>query len=148
MLLLGSFPGEESLARGQYYANPRNQFWTLLFAVLNETLPDTYQARLARLAARGVALCDVLETCRRKGSLDSAIKDARPNREVAAFLKAHPAIKVYCTSRKAHALFLRHFGTFGGFSAALASPSPAYASVKFAQKARQWRALLSGVLGN
>ena len=34
VLILGSLPGERSLARGQYYAHPQNQFWRLVGEVL------------------------------------------------------------------------------------------------------------------
>ena len=38
LLLLGSLPGEESLARGRYYAHPRNQFWRLAGTVIGAEL--------------------------------------------------------------------------------------------------------------
>ncbi|MCK2125050.1 DNA-deoxyinosine glycosylase, partial [Pseudomonas sp. PNPG3] len=75
ILVLGSFPGAASLAAGQYYAHPRNQFWRLISAVVGEdlaTLP--YAERLPRLLAHGVGLWDVLGECEREGSLDSNIR--------------------------------------------------------------------------
>ena len=38
VLVLGSLPGEISLAKGQYYANPQNQFWRLIEAVIDAEL--------------------------------------------------------------------------------------------------------------
>ena len=74
LVLLGSFPGAASLAAGQYYAHPRNQFWPLLAALLDEDLPALgYARRLQRLCARGLGLWDVIGRCRRRGSLDAAI---------------------------------------------------------------------------
>src|SRR5919206_121626 len=61
VLVLGSLPGEESLARGQYYANPRNHFWRLIGAVIGAelvTLP--YEARLEALLAAGIGLWDTV----------------------------------------------------------------------------------------
>ena len=38
LLVLGSLPGEKSLAAAQYYANPQNQFWRLMQAVTGAPL--------------------------------------------------------------------------------------------------------------
>jgi hypoxanthine-DNA glycosylase len=37
VLILGTMPGHESLAKGEYYANPRNQFWKIIYQMLGET---------------------------------------------------------------------------------------------------------------
>ena len=59
VLILGSFPGEASLQARQYYAHPRNQFWPILSALLDEPLVTMdYPARLARLEGRRVAVWD------------------------------------------------------------------------------------------
>ncbi|MDO8409874.1 MAG: DNA-deoxyinosine glycosylase [Phenylobacterium sp.] len=79
LLILGSLPGEISLQRGQYYANPRNQFWRLMAAVTEGPMPDAYEDRLAHLRRHGVGLWDTVKTARRIGSLDGAIQAAQPN---------------------------------------------------------------------
>ncbi|HEX5182706.1 MAG TPA: DNA-deoxyinosine glycosylase [Allosphingosinicella sp.] len=80
LLLLGSLPGEESLARRQYYGNPRNHFWGLMSAVIGRDLvPLAYEERLRALLAAGVGLWDTVGAATRRGSLDGAIRDHRPN---------------------------------------------------------------------
>src|SRR5512139_2295797 len=77
VLVLGSFPGEASLAASQYYAHPRNHFWPILAAVLGEDFATKpYRTRLARLRAHGVGLWDTIVACERRGSLDGAIRNA------------------------------------------------------------------------
>ncbi|MDP2226330.1 MAG: DNA-deoxyinosine glycosylase [Moraxellaceae bacterium] len=80
VLILGSLPGEASLAQAQYYAHPRNQFWRLLAALAQVALPETYGARLDMLRALGVGLWDVVGSAERVGSLDGAIRRPIANR--------------------------------------------------------------------
>lgn len=75
LFILGSLPGDASLAARRYYAHPRNQFWRLLGAALSEELHDlTYERRLERLAERRIGLWDVVGFAGRRGSLDHAIR--------------------------------------------------------------------------
>ena len=78
--MLGSLPGDASLAARRYYAHPTNQFWRLLGAAIGEELqPLEYEERLERLAARRVGLWDVIASATRPGSLDQAIRLAEHN---------------------------------------------------------------------
>jgi hypoxanthine-DNA glycosylase len=81
LFVLGSLPGDASLAASRYYAHPTNQFWRLLGSAIGEELQAlSYEDRLARLAARQVGLWDVIASASRRGSLDQAIRDAEHNR--------------------------------------------------------------------
>ena len=80
VLVLGSLPGEESLARSQYYANPRNHFWRLIGAVTGIDLAALpYEQRLEALLGAGVGLWDTVGSATRRGSLDGAIRLDRAN---------------------------------------------------------------------
>lgn len=77
LLILGSLPGDASLAAQQYYAHPQNAFWRLVGRVVGQhlaTLP--YEQRLEALCAAGIGLWDVIAGGERRGSLDSAIRNA------------------------------------------------------------------------
>jgi len=114
-LILGSFPGEASLAATQYYAHPRNQFWRLLGTVLEEPLAElAYEERLRRVLAHGIGVWDVLAACHREGSLDAAIRNAQPNDF--ASLREHAPLTASacgtCWPRViARAVWMRRFAT-------------------------------------
>lgn len=92
LLVLGSLPGEKSLAAQQYYANRQNKFWHLMSAVLGvELVTRDYDARLRTLLAHGVGLWDVVAEAHRPGSLDSAIRD-RDDNDLPGLLARYPAI--------------------------------------------------------
>ena len=89
LIVLGSLPGDASLAAQRYYAHPTNQFWRLLGGAMGEDMAGlAYQARLERLAVRGVALWDVVAEAVRPGSLDGAIRAVRGN-ALAEFVAGH-----------------------------------------------------------
>ncbi|HEX8534024.1 MAG TPA: DNA-deoxyinosine glycosylase [Allosphingosinicella sp.] len=95
LLVLGSLPGDESLARARYYANPQNQFWRLMGEVIGSDLVGLgYEARLERLLKARVGLWDSVGTATRRGSLDGAIRlhSANPLRELAEGLPELRAI--------------------------------------------------------
>ncbi|MEN2785719.1 DNA-deoxyinosine glycosylase [Sphingomonas qilianensis] len=76
LLVLGSLPGDASLAVARYYAHPQNQFWRLMAAVIDIDLPGLpYDARLAALLAARVGLWDVVASATRAGSTDAAMRD-------------------------------------------------------------------------
>lgn len=93
LLILGSLPGERSLAERRYYAHPQNQFWRLLSPVVGRDLHAlAYDARLEALIARGIALWDVIATARRSGSSDAAIADATAN-DLLALVRSLPNLR-------------------------------------------------------
>lgn len=93
LLVLGSLPGERSLAERRYYAHPQNQFWPLIGAVIGRDLAALpYPDRLAALLEARVGLWDVVATARRAGSSDAAIRDAGAN-DLAGLLATLPDLR-------------------------------------------------------
>ena len=140
VLVLGSFPGVASLAARQYYAHPRNHFWPVLAALLDEPLPDLpYAERLDRIARRGIALWDTIVACERRGSSDQAIRNA--TRATSARVRsASPGIAVVAFNGNTAARALPRWREAGYATLALPSTSPAYTR-PFAEKLAAWRAL-------
>jgi hypoxanthine-DNA glycosylase len=140
LLVLGSFPSEASLAAQQYYAHPRNQFWPLLSALWGVDLAaQPYDARVAAVRERGLAIWDVYARCRRPGSLDSAIEASKPN-DLAAAIAAAPRLAGIAHNGGESARAMRITRGFGLPVWRLPSTSPANASWSFERKLAAWRA--------
>jgi len=93
LFLLGSLPGDASLAARQYYAHRTNQFWRLIGGVIGEELHRLdYPARIERLAKHRIGLWDVIASASRRGSLDQAIREAAHNR-LEHLLQDFPALR-------------------------------------------------------
>jgi len=154
VLVLGSLPGQESLRRRQYYAQPRNAFWPIMGALCGARPELPYPARTRRLAASGIALWDVCATAFRAGSLDASIlAGSVVVNDFAAFLARHRRIRLVCfNGRTAAALYRRHVlpalpaGARALATLELPSTSPAHAALSPARKLARWRQLV-GALG-
>jgi hypoxanthine-DNA glycosylase len=66
ILILGSMPGEESIRQHQYYTNPRNQFWKIIYHIYNAEMDGDYHKKTEFLLSKQIALWDVIESCHRK----------------------------------------------------------------------------------
>jgi hypoxanthine-DNA glycosylase len=142
VLILGTMPGRVSLQKSQYYAHPRNQFWSLLGAVLGLDMKAMeYERRVAACKRHGVALWEVFRSCEREGSLDSAIEDPEPA-EVPRLLREHGTIRaVFCNGGTSWKAFNAHFAEAlpkGVEAFSLPSSSPAHAGMDFEDKLKDW----------
>jgi hypoxanthine-DNA glycosylase len=144
VLILGSLPGDASLALAQYYGHPRNAFWRLMEAVLETPLVTlAYEDRLATLLSRGVGLWDVIGEANRRGSLDADIQDATAN-DLAALVETLPRLRaVAFNGGTAARLGGKLLASIADRLALLPLPSssPAHAARSFTEKAVLWRAL-------
>ncbi len=147
VLILGSMPGVASLQAHRYYAHPRNAFWPIVLKLLAGADLDHYEQRLQLLKQKQVALWDVLASCQRAGSLDSAIATrsviANP---IAALLQSHPSIQaIALNGNSAHQLFVRHCLPLINRDAVVILPmpstSPANAGMTTQQKYQRWAEL-------
>ena len=149
VLLLGSLPGEASLAAQRYYAHPHNQFWRLLGGAIREDMAGLdYDRRLARLNERGIALWDVVAQATRDGSLDGAIRDATAN-PLCEFVARHPRLAAIGFNGQTAARIGRQaIGPMLGRLVVidLPSSSPAH-TIPLATKAARWAVLGDLVLG-
>jgi len=140
VLILGSFPGEASLAAQQYYAHPRNHFWPLVGAIVGEALAEMrYRTRLAALRRHRIGLWDVIVACERRGSLDGAIRNAEHG-EIVRVQHAAPQLALVCFNGKTAARAEPAWRSAGYATRILPSSSPAYTR-PFDEKLAQWMAL-------
>jgi len=142
LLILGSLPGEVSLAAQRYYAHPTNQFWRLLGGAIEEELAALeYEPRLERLAEREIALWDVVARARRSGSLDGSIRAATPN-ELTDYVATHPRLEAVAFNGKtAAAIGRRSLGERSRLTFIDLPSSSAALTRPFAEKAAAWQAI-------
>ena len=143
ILILGSLPGQASLAAQRYYAHPMNRFWHLVGAVIGcKELPSMeYTDRLALLRKAGIGLWDTVASAHRSGSLDTAIRNAELA-PLAEFIATLPDLRaVAFNGATAARIGRKQLAATPLTLIDLPSSSPAYAAMPLAEKRARWRVL-------
>lgn len=146
-MVLGTMPSVKSLEQAFYYAHPRNAFWPIMHALTG--LPvDSQQEKTHLVKQAGLVLWDVLQTCERKGSLDSAIQEPVANDFESLFARFPDLQVVVFNGKKAQKLFEKYVAKSQTLPAdlqfiVLPSTSPANAMMSLEDKSLFWQEKLS-----
>ena len=149
VLILGSMPSVTSLEKQRYYAHPRNAFWHIMAALFNDAKPLDYQQGQLLLQAERIAVWDVLKSCIRQGSLDSAIdKNSMEINDFASFFSVFNQLRyVFFNGGTAESLYKKRVYPLLPIEykalhyTKLPSTSPAYAAMSFEDKLVAWSVL-------
>jgi len=149
-LILGSYPGIQSLKKGEYYGNPQNHFWWIienLFSV-QKTLP--YKERVRHLKEHNIALWDVVRSCSRQGSADDKIRDPVFN-DIFSFLETYPTIRLIILNGQSAGRYFKELMISGQLqtdirTGILPSTSPANARYTLAEKVNYWRIVRTEII--
>lgn len=143
LLVLGSLPGERSLAEQRYYAHPQNQFWRLISPAAGLDLAElAYPDRLAALLQAHIGLWDVVASARRAGSTDAALRDVEGH-DIAALAATLPDLRAIAfNGGTAFRTGARQLGDAADRYTIIALPSSSpLHTIGFEKKLPQWEAL-------
>lgn len=146
ILILGSLPGQRSIAAGEYYAHPQNGFWKIMAELVGAS--GSYEQRCAALLKSHIALWDVLGSSLRPGSLDADIQLATAEvNDFATFFEQHTSIRrILFNGQKAAQIFTRRvlprLVRQEVDRLTMPSTSPAHAAMSYTDKLLAWRAAI------
>ena len=108
ILILGTLPGDVSMATSEYYANRGNRFWQIISSIAGVALPTSYEGKKGVLDDQKIALWDVLDSATRAGSMDHKISNVSIN-DLEGLLRRTPTIKMIAfNGTKAAELFNKY----------------------------------------
>lgn len=138
VLVLGTMPGDVSLEQQQYYAHPRNLFWTVIAEHFNNGIKLAEDERYDFLAKHHIGLWDVLKDCHRKGSLDKDIKEMTFNNFSNIYESCPRLQRIFLNGKKAYQLFIKKYPELGDICESMPSTSPANTQNR-EEKLEQWQ---------
>lgn len=108
VMILGSMPSVTSLAKQEYYGYKHNRFWKIMQVYFQKEFL-TYEDKKQCILAHHLILWDVIGSCEREGSLDSAIHHEECN-DIVQLCQTYPSIAlILCNGKKSYGLYERHF---------------------------------------
>lgn len=142
ILILGSIPGAKSLEMQQYYAHPQNKFWKIIFNLFHENFTEDYFERMDVLKKHHIALWDVIDSCERKGSLDSEIRNEEAN-QIEGLLEQYPNIRaIFCNGGKSYKNLQKVLGKNYRLPIVLLPSTSPLHTVSFEKKLEEWVKIL------
>lgn len=139
VLILGTFPSVKSRENLFYYGHPRNRFWAVTAAVYGARIPQSIEEKKCFLLANGIALWDVVASCRIRGSSDASITDAVGN-DIESLIEKTCITRIFTNGTKAKQLYDRLLKSSTGLDAVcLPSTSPANAAWSLDRLIGAWK---------
>lgn len=148
-LLLGSFTTRPERGYEWFYANGRNQFWSIMEKVYGKEL-NTKEKQQQLFVQLNMALADIILSCERKGtsSLDMNLSNITFNTQGLSDIVSKNKLEcIFFTSRFVEKLFRKQFKelikNYPNINlVTLPSPSPRYAQMSKTQKIEKYKSLL------
>lgn len=142
VLILGSFPSEESRKSRSYYSNKGNSFWNIICEYYNEPLPTNNSEKEKKdiLHKHHIAVWDMIESCEIVGSSDKKIKVPEYHKasKIRDLLKQSKIKKIIINGRTLDKKYKKYFEGIATPSVAVLSTSPANNGRKI-QREQEWR---------
>lgn len=142
ILILGTFPSVKSRENQFYYGHPQNRFWKLLAVLTGSAVPQTIEEKKKMLLENGIAVWDVIQSCRIQGSSDSSIRGVVAN-DIASLLEKSNISRIYGNGAKACELYNKFVREQTGIEIQkLPSTSPANAAFQMDRLQAEWKKIL------
>ena len=138
ILILGSLPSVKSRENGFYYGHPRNRFWKVIAALVNEPVPSSIPQKRKMLLRNAIAIWDVIAECDISGSSDSSIRNVVPA-DITSLLDGTTIKAVFTNGSTADRIYRKYQLPLTGITAhALPSTSPANAAWSLEKLIDEW----------
>lgn len=144
ILILGTMPGDESIQVEEYYANPKNQFWKLVYHIFNFGVScSKYEDKTKLLLKNKIGLWDVLYKASRTGSMDAHIRYKECN-DFKKLFDTYPNVQILVfNGKKSFEYFKSNFDLDQKREYfVLPSTSSANTTKTFEMKLREWKEVL------
>ena len=128
LLILGTFPSPRSREGKFFYHHPQNRFWKAMAVLMDSPLPETIEQKKTMMLGNGIAVWDVIQSCRVTGARDSSIRDVVPT-DLSQILDHAPIEKIFANGGTAYKLYMKYsYPETGRPIIKLPSTSPANAA--------------------